>query len=289
MRIVVTGASGRLGSYLVDRLIAGGHRVSAWSGTTHGVRGGIELRPVDLTDETQVGRCLDEADPEAVIHAAAWSSADAIFRDPARGRAVNVEATRRLADWAASHERRILFTSTDLVFDGAKSWYSEEYEAVPILAYGRTKRDAEPCVLAAPRSIVARISLLFGPALGGNPGFYDIALAALARGETRRFFRDEFRTPLDYQSAAEILTRLIESDAIGIVHVGGRERLSRYELMRRVAIARGIDTDLIIPSCQADASFLEPRPADVSLDTTRLASLCPDLDRPDLDMALAAM
>ena len=97
------------------------------------------------------------------------------------------------------------------------------------------------------------------------------------------------RTPLDYQSAAEILTRLIESDAIGIVHVGGRERLSRYELMRRVAIARGIDTDLIIPSCQADASFLEPRPADVSLDTTRLASLCPDLDRPDLDMALAAM
>jgi dTDP-4-dehydrorhamnose reductase len=289
MRIVVTGASGRLGTYLVDRLIAGGHQVFAWSGTTHGLRGGIDLRPVDITNEAEVLRCLDEADPEAVIHAAAISSADAVYRDPARGRAVNVEATRRLAAWAASHDRRIVFTSTDLVFDGAKSWYREEDEAAPILGYGQTKRDAESFVLAIPRGIVARISLLFGPALGGSPGFYDIALAALARGERRSFFQDEFRTPLDYRSAAEIIARLIESDATGIVHVGGRERLSRFELMHRAAIARGIDPDLICPTRQADSSSLEPRPADVSLDTTRLASLFPDLAPPDLEAALTRM
>ena len=225
-----------------------------------------------------------------MIHAAAMSSADAVYRDPPRGRAVNVEATRRMAAWAASHDRRILFTSTDLVFDGARSWYREEDEAVPILGYGRTKRDAESFVLAIPRGVVARISLLFGPALGGNPGFYDIALAALDRGEPRAFFRDEFRTPLDYLSAADIIRRLIESDATGIVHVGGRERLSRFELMHRAAIARGIDPELICPSCRADTAFLEPRPADVSLDTTHLASLFPDLEPPEhIEMALAGM
>jgi dTDP-4-dehydrorhamnose reductase len=289
MRIVVTGASGRLGSYLVDRLILRGHHVLAWSGATRGARSGIELRPVDLTDEGQVARCLDEADPEAVIHAAAISSADAIYRDPARGRAVNVEATRRIANWAASRDRPMLLTSTDLVFDGARSWSREEDEAVPILGYGRTKREAERSVLEVPRGIVARICLLFGPALGGNPGFYDVALSAMARGEPRAFFEDEYRTPLDYGSAAEILARLIESDATGLVHVGGRERLSRFELMSRVAIARGIDPGLIRPSRQAGASFLEPRPVDVSLDTNRLASLFPDLDVPDLETALGSM
>ena len=174
---------------------AAGHQVFAWSGTTPGSRGGIALRPVDLTDEAGVARSLAETDPEAVIHAAALSSADAVYRDPRVGRAVNVEVTRRLAAWAASHDRRILFTSTDLVFDGAGSWYREEDEAVPILEYGRTKLEAESFVLAIPRGLVARLSLLFGPALGGNPGFYDLALAALARGEPRAFFRDEFRTP----------------------------------------------------------------------------------------------
>jgi dTDP-4-dehydrorhamnose reductase len=289
MRIVVTGASGRLGSYLVERLIADGHRVFAWSGTTHGSRSGIPLRPVDLTDEGEIARCLDEADPEAVIHAAAISSADAIYRDPARGRAVNVEATQRIAAWAASRDRRILFTSTDLVFDGARSWYREEDEAVPILGYGWTKREAESFVLATPRGMVARISLLVGPALGGNPGFYDLALAALSRGEPRSFFQDEFRTPLDYRSAAQILTRLVESDATGIVHVGGRERLSRFELMHRVAVAQGIDPDLIRPALQADTTFSEPRPADVSLDTSRLRSYFPDLEPPDFATALARM
>jgi dTDP-4-dehydrorhamnose reductase len=289
MRIVVTGASGRLGTYLVDRLIVGGHQVFAWSGTTNGLRGGIELRPVDLTDEAEVARALDEADAEAVIHAAAMSSADAIYHAPTRGRVVNVEATRQIAAWAAIHDRRIFFTSTDLVFDGARSWNREEDEAVPILGYGQTKRDAERFVLAVPRGIVARICLLFGPALGGNPGFYDLALAAMARGESRSFFRDEFRTPLDYRSAADIITRLIQSEATGIVHVGGLERLSRFELMQRVAIVRGIDPDLIRPSRQVDATFLEPRPIDVSLDSTRLLSLLPDLERPDIEAALALM
>ncbi len=289
MRIVVTGASGRLGSFLVDRLIGGGHEVFAWSGTTRGSRGGIALRPVDLTDERATATALEEADPEAVIHAGALSSTETVYREPGRGRAVNIEATRRLAEWAHKHDRRLLFTSTDLVFDGTRSWYRESDPAEPILAYGRTKREAEPFVLAIPRGIVARISLLFGPTRGGNPGFFDLALAALAQGERRPFFTDEFRTPLDYLTAAEIIIRLMESEATGVVHVGGRERLSRFELMRRAAIAWEIDPDLVYPTRQADMTFSEPRPADVSLETSRLAEQLPDLEHPGVEAALAAM
>jgi dTDP-4-dehydrorhamnose reductase len=287
MRIVVTGASGRLGSELLDRLTREGrHEVFAWTGTTRGTRGEASLRPVELDDERAIDRALEDVDPEAVIHAGALSSADGVRRDPARGRAVNVEATRRLAAWTAARDRRLVFTSTDLVFDGSRSWYREEDPARPVLAYGSTKHEAESYVLAAPRGLVARLSLLFGPTRSGRPGFFDLAMDALHRGEHRAFFVDEFRTPLDYRTASDILVRLVESDSVGIVHVGGRERLSRFELMRRAAVASGIDADLVRPGRQSDADLPEPRPADTSLDTSRLASWFPSLERPNVEAAL---
>lgn len=289
MRIVVTGASGRLGSELLDRLTrASRHEVRAWSGATRGTRAGLVLRPVDLADETAIDRALEEDDPEAILHAGCLSTAEAVRREPERARAVNVEATRRLAGWASARERRLVFTSTDLVFDGSRSWYGEDDPARPVLAYGQTKLDAETHVLGAPRGLVARLCLLFGAPASAAPDFIALALAALRRGEPRSFFVDEFRTPLPYSAAAEALVRLIESDATGIVHVGGRERLSRFDLMRRAAIASGIDPALVLPGRQADVVLAEPRPADVSLATTRLAALLPDLERPPVEAVLAA-
>jgi dTDP-4-dehydrorhamnose reductase len=289
MRILVTGASGRLGAYLLDRLSATVHHVAAWSGTTSGRRAGIQLRSVDLTNERAVEAALMETDPDVVIHAAAISSAAEVHRDPGHGRAVNVAATGFVADWASARKRRLVFTSTDLVFDGSRSWYHESDSAEPILEYGRTKRAAEPLVLATHRGVVARLSLLFGPARCGTPSDFDRCLTAAARGEPQSFFEDEFRTPLDYRTAATILVRLVESEVTGIVHVGGPERLSRFELMRRAVRACGMDPALIRPNRRADRPFPEPRPADVSLDTTRLANIFSDVDRPNVEAALSGL
>ena len=96
MRIVVTGASGQLGSYLIDRLIERSHEIVAWSGRTTGARGGIALRPVELTDSDAVASALADAAPDVVLHAAAVSSAEAARRDPERSQAVNVDATPNL-------------------------------------------------------------------------------------------------------------------------------------------------------------------------------------------------
>jgi dTDP-4-dehydrorhamnose reductase len=287
MRILVTGASGRLGSALIDRLTGERrHEIVAWSGTTRGRSVGIPLLPVDLCHAPAILESLEAADPDAVIHAGAVSSADAVYRGRTRARAVNVEATRFLAAWAASRGRRLVFTSTDLVFDGSKSWYREDDPARPILAYGRTKSEAERFVLVVPGGLVARLSLLFGSTPSGRLGFIDLAIDALRRGEPRPFFEDEFRTPLDYRTAADILVRLVESEAVGIVHVGGPERLSRFELMRRAALAAGVDPHLVRSGRQADAILPEPRPADVSLDTSRLAALLPAIVRPSVEAAL---
>ncbi len=153
----------------------------------------------------------------------------------------------------------------------------------------RTKLDAESAVLAIPAGLVLRLSLLFGPGRGGRPTYLDRTVAAWRHGEAQAFFEDEYRTPLDLLTAAEAIVSLLESDATGIVHLAGRERLSRFELARRVALTLGIDTALVLANRQADVPSPEPRPADVSLDTTRLAALLPDLERPTIEGATARL
>jgi dTDP-4-dehydrorhamnose reductase len=176
-----------------------------------------------------------------------------------------------------------------MVFDGARSWYAEADEPNPILEYGRTKRDAEAEVLRTPGGAVARLSLLYGPTRCGRDGFYDRAVAALRERRQQSFFHDEYRTPLDYRTASEALAALTGSDFEGVVHVGGRERVSRFELMSRVARALELDASLIASNGRADAAFAEPRPSDLSLDTTRLADLFPHLDRPLVEEAVRRM
>ncbi|HEX8203801.1 MAG TPA: SDR family oxidoreductase [Isosphaeraceae bacterium] len=288
MRVLLTGASGQLGAYLVDRLVGAGHELVAWSGTETGHRGGVPLVPVDLADVEAIGRAVAAADPEVVLHAAAVSSAEAVRLDPRRGREVNVEATYFLAAWCASRGRRIVYTSTDLVFDGTRAWNREDDPDEPILAYGRTKRAGEPFVLAAPRGLVARVSLMFGPSRSGRASFFDRTLAALRRGEPQTLFADEFRTPLDLATASAALVALAESDVVGLLHVAGTERVSRHELILRAARVLGIDPGLVRPNLQRDVVLAEPRPADVSLDTSRLAGLFPDLRRPTIEEAAAA-
>jgi dTDP-4-dehydrorhamnose reductase len=287
MRIVVTGSSGQLGAYLIRELMRGPrHEVIAWSRGEPRSGSPIDCRAVDLTDPVGLGSALAEAAPDLILHAAAMSSADAVRKDPTQGWAVNVEGTRRLADWCRTHDRRLVFTSTDLVFDGLRGMYKEQDVPNPILAYGKTKAAAEAIVLEVPRGLVARISLLYGRSLIGRDSFYDRAVAELNAGKPQRFFEDEFRTPLHYAAAARALVQLGLGVASGIVHVGGRERVSRFELMRRVAGVLGYSRDLITANRQADVNMPEPRPADVSLDTSLLESLLPDLKRPSIEDSL---
>jgi dTDP-4-dehydrorhamnose reductase len=115
MCILVTGASGQLGSYLVRELAAARGELVAWSGSTAGEIEGAPVRPVDLSDGERVRAAFRQAAPSIVIHAAAIAAIADCHRDPVRARSVNVEGTRLLAElteaarnrrWRAGGERR---------------------------------------------------------------------------------------------------------------------------------------------------------------------------------------
>ena len=286
MRVLITGASGTLGAYLLEAAASAGLECRAWCGRAATRRGGLTLEPIDLTDFPATIARLDAADPDGVLHAAAVASADAVRADETAARVVNVDSTRAIAEWCRRRGRRLIYTSTDLVFSGDRAWNRETDPAVPCLAYGRSKLDAEAAVWATPRGLVARLSLLYGPTRCERPAFFDGVLSAWRERRSRAFFEDEFRTPLDLETCARILVALARQESTGVVHVGGAERVSRYELMRRVATALGFDPALVIANRRSDVELPEPRPADVSLDTSRLVRLLPELHRPSIEEAV---
>jgi len=287
MKVLVTGASGQLGRYVLALLKESDHEVRAWSGSRELRVGSLAIEPVDLRDGAGIRSALEGAAPEAILHLAALSRVGEAYWHPTEAIRINAEATEDLADWAEAHGARLVAVSTDLVFDGRKPWYREGDEPRPISVYGQTKRAGELTVFGRSKQLVARLGLLYGPSLSDRPTTTDQLAALLRDGETPTAFEDEFRTPLDYRTAASILLRLLERPELeGILHVAGPRRLSRFQLARRLAEAMGFDPSAIRPNRQADVASEEPRPPDVSLITDRLAAALPDCERPPVEEGL---
>jgi dTDP-4-dehydrorhamnose reductase len=160
--------------------------------------------------------------------------------------------------------------STDLVFAGDRPFLREDDAPGPLGVYGRTKLAGEEAALAAcPGAAVARVALVLGLGHGPRGTSTESVAWALARGRPVRLFTDEHRTPVDPESLADALVRLLERGGAGRFHLGGPERLSRHDLGRRVARALGLPEAGIEAARQAEHPGGGSRAPDVSLDSTR--------------------
>ncbi len=280
MRTLLTGASGQLGAYLLRALQRRGADCVAWSGTREEVLFGVPLRPVDLTDPGDVARAFREAAPTCVIHAAALARVGDCHRDPDRARRVNVDGSRILAELCQQAGARLVYVSTDMVFNGEQGNYREDDPPAPLSEYGRTKAAAEQAVLVNPNTSIVRVSLLYGPSLTGRPSFFDEQVMALRTGQPVTLFADEWRTPLDLHTAALALLAVADSDYTGMLHVGGPERLSRLEMGYQLAACLRLDPSPIVVTSRSQAPAAEPRPRDLSLDSSRWRSLFPQYPWP---------
>lgn len=284
MRLLLTGASGLLGGYLRRELERSDAHVVAWGGP----RSAPGMLSIDLTDLNKVAAAFHAARPDVVLHAAAVSSVATAYRDPPRARQVNQLATERLAALASDAGARLVYVSSDLVFDGEAGAYRETDRAKPLSVYGRSKLAAEPAVLAA-SGVVARVSLMYGPALDGRRAFFDEQIDCLGSGRPLRLFVDEWRTPLALVTAAEALARVAQSDFEGLLHVGGPERMSRHEMGSRLAKHLGCTEVQLLEATRASVDAPEPRPRDTSLDSTLWRQAFPAIAWPGYQEALARM
>ena len=285
-RLLITGASGQLGAYLLASSDCWDGDIVRWSGSKARASNGQTLKQVDLADTRGLAAHLQDCDPDVILHAGAISTVANCFNDPGTAQTVNVTATETLAQWCAERQRRLVFTSTDLVFDGKQGSYAEEQPANPLSVYGQTKLAAES-VVRHPDTMVVRLSLLFGTSHHGGKGFFDQQVEALVKGESVSLFEDEHRTPLHLADAANGLLLAAASDQTGLFHLGGLERLSRWEMGCRLAEIVG-KPNSFTRTRQADIEFSEPRPADVSLISQKWATAFPTHVRRSFDEACSA-
>ena len=228
---------------------------------------GIQAVRVDLRDQDAVAGLIKEIRPDAVIHAAAVSDADFCQTHEAESYPLNVETPVRLAGLCRSRSIPYLFISSDLIFDGLKGHYRETDLPRPRSCYGGQKVLAEQGVLKAyPEAVVCRLPLLIGIAGPGGKGILPM-LRAMREGRPLRLFMDEYRTPLTTRSAVAGL-QVVLGRARGIIHLGGPERVSRYDLGRLIAEIFGEKEAELVPCWQADIPTPAPRPQDVSLDSS---------------------
>lgn len=275
MRWLVTGTSGFLGSELARRL--DGEHVVGWTSS------------VDFADPDAIVAAFRADRPDIILNAAAMARVDQCFRNPDRSRRINTDAAQFIAELAADSGTRLVHVSTDLVFDGERGDYQEADLPMPLSTYGRTKAAAEPLVLAHPRTAVARLSLLFGRGPVNRPTFFDRMLESIGGGPAVSLFTDEWRTPLAVSAAANALIDLARSDATGVLHIGGPERMSRAEMGRQLADKLHASRSVFREVVRADAPAPEPRPRDTSLDSSHWRSLFPRAPWPTFGESINSM
>jgi dTDP-4-dehydrorhamnose reductase len=269
---LVTGASGSLG-WVLGRMLAGRitvisayHTHASYPERTRGVR-------LNLSDTCALRGLLDTYRPRTIFHLAAITHPDRCERDPDTARRVNLEAARDLALWAGVSGAKLVFASTDLVFDGTKGNYSEEDPAVPLSVYGRTKLQAEEAVLEeCPRAVVIRGSLFYGMSGPAGRTFLHGVLEALSRGASIRLFTDQRRNPVLLEDLAGAMIKAADLDLAGIYHVAGGEVVTRYEFGKMVCAAFGFDEDLLVPISMADFEYCAARPLDSTLNIGKFAT-----------------
>ena len=258
---LVTGAAGLIGGYLIGTAGRWAPQWHVW---------GLTRAEADLTDPTQVKALWRRCPPNLVIHCAALSRTGACEQDPERARRINVEATKHLADLA--RDIPFVFLSTDQVFDGSSGSYIETDEVHPLNVYGQTKAEAERIVLQNPSHTVVRIALTAGTSPTRDRGFVEDMVRAAAKGTTLTLFTDEYRCPITAGALARALWELASQQRSGLYHLGGSERLSRWEigiLLSRwyptlaSAIRPGSVTDYLGP----------PRPPDLSMCSEKIKAL----------------
>jgi dTDP-4-dehydrorhamnose reductase len=223
----------------------------------------------DLTDPDAVRRLFHDVRPDGVIHAAAAAKPDYCQLAPRESARINVDVPILVAGLCADAGIPLVFTSSDLVFDGQNPPYREEDPVSPVSIYGEQKARAEVEILRRhPAAAVCRMALMFGDAGPRAASFLKPMVRSMRQGEELKLFTDEVRTPISGRDAALGLALALEH-AAGLLHLGGAERISRYDFGRMVSEIFGIPDPKLTPCLQRDVSTPAPRPSDVSLDSSR--------------------
>ena len=283
--MLVTGASGLLGASLISLAREQGREVVGLY-HRHPVRfEGVKLLAADLADQTETSRIFQELRPSSVVHCAAETRVDWCEEHPDEAHRVNVMVPTAIAAICSRSEARLLYISTDSVFDGGRGNYSETDTPGPVNAYAKTKLHGEREVLRQnPTALIARVNF-YGWNAQEKHSLAEWLLQQFTLGKLVPGFSDVFFCPVLANDLAEVILALLDANLAGLYHAVGSEPVSKFEFARRVALAFSFDPGQVVATPLADARLKALRPRDTTLNTGKI---CAALGRPmpDVDAGL---
>ena len=269
-RVLVTGCSGMLGSALSARFATTSHTIGADIVEPSSVVC-ADRHALDITDEAACARVIAEAAADVIVHCAALVDVDRAEADYSAARTVNALGTRNVARHARAGEK-LVYISTDSVFDGRRGNYSETDLPCPVNNYAKSKLEGEWFVqLEAENHLIVRTNF-FGGSSAGKPSIASWIRDTLAEGGSPTLADDWVFSTLFVDHLVDAIVALVDADARGLYHVAGSEACSKYEFGVEVARAWGLDPSGIERCAFADLSLSAPRPRDASLDCSKAAA-----------------
>ncbi len=274
LNVLLTGGSGLIGQYLNIELSKKFNVLSTYLQNKNNCSIFTSIR-LDIRDKLSLTKIFSDFKPNVVIHTAAISSpmlGDSISYNDIIN--VNVKATEVIASLCDEYKSRLIYTSTDLVYDGKQGqMLTEEARINPITLYAETKfRGEEKIKSIFDNFIILRTSLIYGVGLNNSKCHFHEMLKKLRKGESINLFHDQYRTPLSLFDCARIIRELLNLDIKSIiVNFGGRERISRFELGEKLCEIANLNKNLLNSISMSDIPNF-PSVADVSMNTTKLQS-----------------
>ena len=280
MKVFVTGVNGQLGHDVVNELIKKGHTVigSDITDKYNGVSDGSFVttntyKGLDITDKTKVDELLLDIKPEAIIHCAAWTAVDLAEDEDKKAKVfnINVNGTKYLANVAKEIDAKMLYLSTDYVFNGQgdRPWKPDDKNFEPLNYYGETKLMGEKAISnILDKYFIARIAWVFG--LNGN-NFIKTMINVGKTHDEVRVVSDQIGTPTYTYDLARLLVDMIETDKYGYYHAtneGGY--ISWYDFTKEIYKQYGLNTKVTPVSTKEYGLSKAARPFNSRLDKTKL-------------------
>jgi dTDP-4-dehydrorhamnose reductase len=270
VKIGITGASGMLGTALVVHL-SKEYKIFATS-RSKGVEGeNIEWDCFNLTNATLLNSWLENVNPDIVIHCAAIVDVDLCEENINLATALHVKATKVMASYLDNNNSRLIYISTDSVFDGKKqSAYNESDLVMPLNVYAETKIIGERITQSICGGLVLRTNIV-GWTQGSCISFAEWLLKGLTDGMPLNLFYDVNFSPLSVYDFSHIIEKIIENPVFGLYHCTSKDGISKYNFGKKMAKIFQLSDSAINKVSVANMMFKAKRPKNMVLDSKKLA------------------
>lgn len=264
MKFFITGGSGLLGERLAT--IASNDDEIVLSHNSNPTKNTIKC---DITDKNEVEKVINKNKPDAIVHCAAMTDVDLCEDEIDIAYRINSDGTRNMAQAAENIGAKIIYVSTDFVFDGDKGYYSEDDEVNPLGIYAKSKYDGEVQLKKYSTNwAIARVSVLYGWHKKAN--FTTWVINQLRSNNSINIVTDQINSPTYADNAGEAIFEIAKQDKNGIYHTAGNDRINRFDFTEKIAEAFNLNKDLINPTTSDKFIQKAPRPRDSSLNVNKI-------------------